>query len=48
MTKEEVHIYVLEKGSFLREEADGDVEGRLVESLMDCRKSPDQHVKMIS
>ena len=37
MTKEEVHICEPKQGLFLGEEDDGDVEKRLVKSLMDCR-----------
>jgi hypothetical protein len=36
------------KGSFLGEDDDGDVDGRPVESLMDCQESSDQHVKKMS
>jgi hypothetical protein len=37
-TKEEVHFYEPEKGSFLGEDDNGDVEGRPIESLRTIRK----------
>jgi len=36
MTKEGVHICETEKGSFLGEDVNGDVDGRHVLSLMEC------------
>jgi hypothetical protein len=47
VVEEEVHYCEPEKGSFLGEDDDGDVEGRLVESLMDYVESSYQHVRMI-
>jgi hypothetical protein len=38
----------LEQGSFLGEDDDEDVEGRPVESLMDCQESSNQHERMMS
>jgi hypothetical protein len=47
-TEEEVHIYELEKGSFLGEDDGRDVDGRLVESFMDCQESSYQHMRKVS
>jgi len=46
--EEGIHSCELEKGSFLGENDDGDVDGRPVESLMDYQEILNQHVRMMS
>jgi hypothetical protein len=48
MMEEGVHFCEPEQGSFLGEDDDGDVEGRPVESLMNCQESSEHHVGMMS